>query len=243
VTRAALAGALAAVVAVVLAAGCGSDAHIEGSQGNSALGKDLFVAKCGGCHTLADAGTQGKVGPNLDEAFRYARNDKLNKQGIAESTIRDVVRGQISYPVSEPPTGAQGMPPIDETLPECEAKDQPAGCVDDPDASANDIAAYVASVAGLPVARATGAPGPSGGPAGAADGKAIFTSAGCVGCHTLKAAGATGTIGPNLDEAKPSKDLVVERVTNGKGPMPSFKGKLSEQQIQAVATFVSENAG
>ena len=69
------------------------------------------------------------------------------------------------------------------------------------------------------------------------------TSAGCVGCHTLADAGATGTVGPNLDEAKPSDDLVVERVTNGKGPMPPFKGQLSEQQIQDVAAYVSSVAG
>jgi len=74
-------------------------------------------------------------------------------------------------------------------------------------------------------------------------GKAVFTSAGCVGCHTLADAGATGTVGPNLDEAKPPKELVIDRVTNGKGGMPSFKGQLSDAQIQAVATYVSENAG
>ena len=64
-------------------------------------------------------------------------------------------------------------------------------------------------------------------------GKEVFESAGCVGCHTLADAGATGTVGPNLDEAKPSEAIVVNRVTNGKGVMPSFKGQLSEQQIQA----------
>ena len=62
-------------------------------------------------------------------------------------------------------------------------------------------------------------------------------------CHTLAAANATGTVGPNLDEAKPSADLVVERVTNGAGVMPSFKGQLSEKQIQDVAAYVSQNAG
>jgi len=77
----------------------------------------------------------------------------------------------------------------------------------------------------------------------AAAGKEVFTSAGCVGCHTLADAGATGTVGPNLDDAKPSHDLVVERVTNGKGPMPPFKGQLSEKQIQDVAAYVSSVAG
>ncbi len=77
-----------------------------------------------------------------------------------------------------------------------------------------------------------------------AAGKTVFTSAGgCTACHTLKAANATGTIGPNLDDAKPPEALVVDRVTNGKGVMPSFKGKLSSQQIADVAAFVSQSAG
>jgi sulfite dehydrogenase len=74
-----------------------------------------------------------------------------------------------------------------------------------------------------------------------AAGKTVFESAGCGGCHTLKAAGSTGNIGPNLDEAKPSLDKAIERVTNGKGPMPPFKGQLSDAQIKAVAQFVSSS--
>jgi cytochrome c oxidase subunit 1 len=76
-----------------------------------------------------------------------------------------------------------------------------------------------------------------------AAGKSVFESAGCANCHTLAAANATGTIGPNLDQAKPSRSLVVQRVTNGGGAMPSFKGQLSPQQIQAVAAFVASSAG
>ena len=84
---------------------------------------------------------------------------------------------------------------------------------------------------------------PGGGGGSATDGKTVFATAGCTGCHTLKAAGSSGTVGPNLDEAKPSKALVIDRVTNGLGGMPSFKGQLSEAQIQAVADYVSSNAG
>ncbi len=76
-----------------------------------------------------------------------------------------------------------------------------------------------------------------------ADGAKVFASAGCAGCHTLKAANATGKTGPNLDDTKPSEDLVMERVTNGKGGMPAFKGQLSEDEIHAVSVYVSENAG
>ena len=78
---------------------------------------------------------------------------------------------------------------------------------------------------------------------GASDGKGIFIGAGCATCHTLAAAGASGTIGPNLDDVKPSKSAVVEAVTHGIGAMLSFQGKLSAEQIQAAAQFVSQNAG
>ncbi len=74
-------------------------------------------------------------------------------------------------------------------------------------------------------------------------GKEVFASAGCGTCHTLADAGATGTVGPNLDETKPSAELVVDRVTNGMGAMPSFADQLSEEQITEVAAYVSAAAG
>ena len=74
-------------------------------------------------------------------------------------------------------------------------------------------------------------------------GKAIFQSAGCISCHTLKAAGSTGTVGPNLDQAKPDYRKVTARVTLGKGAMPSFKGQLSDQQIANVAAYVVTSTG
>jgi mono/diheme cytochrome c family protein len=74
-------------------------------------------------------------------------------------------------------------------------------------------------------------------------GKKVFGTAGCTSCHTLADAGATGTVGPSLDEAKPPYELVIERVTNGRGVMPSFKGQLTEKQIQDVAAYVSSVAG
>jgi cytochrome c oxidase subunit I len=69
-------------------------------------------------------------------------------------------------------------------------------------------------------------------------GRQVFLSAGCSGCHTLGAAGASGTVGPNLDQKKPPFALVLQRVTNGKRAMPSFKGSLTAQQIKDVAAFV-----
>jgi cytochrome c551/c552 len=69
-------------------------------------------------------------------------------------------------------------------------------------------------------------------------GLVVFKSQGCANCHTLKAAGATGTVGPNLDTLKPAFDRVVHQVEVGGGPMPSFKNTLSAKQIQDVAAFV-----
>jgi len=75
----------------------------------------------------------------------------------------------------------------------------------------------------------------------AAAGEDVFASAGCGSCHTLEAAGSSGTIGPDLDESRPDAELVVDRVTNGAGAMPSFEDQLSEQQIQDVAAFVVQS--
>lgn len=70
-------------------------------------------------------------------------------------------------------------------------------------------------------------------------GKQIFSSAGCAGCHTLAAVHATGSVGPNLDQLKPSEAAVVSQVTSGGGGMPSFAGSLSKSQIIAIAKFVA----
>jgi mono/diheme cytochrome c family protein len=225
-----LVGACAVLIAALAATGCGSGGLTDASD--AAAGKELFSGEgqCASCHTLADAGARGVIGPNLDDAFKQSRVD-----GLGEGTIREVVRDQIAYPVVAPNTGSPGMP-----------ADLLTG--DDADA----VAAYVASVAGLPV-RGGGAEAGGGtttggtttggtttgeGEGGAPDGEAIFAEAGCGGCHTLKAANTNGTVGPNLDEAKPDKELVIDRVTNGQGAMPSFKDSYSAAQIAAVADYV-----
>jgi mono/diheme cytochrome c family protein len=83
------------------------------------------------------------------------------------------------------------------------------------------------------------APAPTTAPAGnVGAGKQVFASASCGGCHTLAASGSRGTVGPNLDQRKPARALVVARVTNGFRAMPSFKGQLTPQQIQDVADYV-----
>ena len=91
-------------------------------------------------------------------------------------------------------------------------------------------------VGSLPTQTAPAAPKlPTG---NATAGKAVFASAGCGGCHTLKAAGSTGTVGPNLDQLAPPLARIQVQVINGGGPMPPYKGQLSDQQIADVSQFV-----
>ena len=145
--------------------------------------------------------------------------------------MADVVRGQIAYP----------------------EKPMPANLVDGSDA--DDVAVYIALCAANPTcgvkastttpAATTTAPTTttSAGGSPTALGKQVFASAGCGGCHTLKDAGSSGNVGPNLDQLKPSLARVAHQVEVGGGPMPAFKGQLTPAQIQAVAAYVSSVAG
>ena len=98
-----------------------------------------------------------------------------------------------------------------------------------------DVAAYVAAVAGTGVSAKP--PSQLGN-----DGKVIF-QAECGSCHTLAAAATHGTIGPNLDQLKPSEAIAQHQVEVGGGVMPAFKGTLTAAQIAAVAKFVATSAG
>ncbi|MDW8337633.1 MAG: cytochrome c [Thermoleophilia bacterium] len=93
------------------------------------------------------------------------------------------------------------------------------------------MAVYVAAVAGT--GRSAEKP---------TDGRSIFVAS-CGSCHTLADAGTSGTVGPSLDDARPSKEAVATIVTNGRGAMPSFRDSLDPQQIEAVAEYVSSVAG
>jgi cbb3-type cytochrome c oxidase subunit III len=194
------AAAVLALLTALLAAGCGTGGISK--AGDTDQGKKLFLAKCGGCHTLADAGTHGQQGPNLDDAFEPSR-----KQGFKQVTIEQVVRDQIELAV----------PPMPQNLVEGE--------------DADAVASYVAMVAGKPAAAQS-----------STSGKDIFT-ANCGSCHTLKDAGTSGNVGPNLDQLKPPLEIVQHQVINGGGAMPAFKGTLTAAQITAVAKYVSSVAG
>jgi mono/diheme cytochrome c family protein len=75
---------------------------------------------------------------------------------------------------------------------------------------------------------------------GTLDGKAMFAGT-CGGCHTLKAAGTTGSVGPNLDDLKPDKATVLNAIKTGPGVMP--ENLYTGAEAEAVAEFVSSNAG
>jgi mono/diheme cytochrome c family protein len=125
---------LALAGAALLAAGCAGRA-VDSSAADTNAGKTLFSQNCGGCHTLADAGTVANVGPNLDDAFRASRTEKGGD--FEESTIFDVTLDQMR--LAAPP-----MPRFD-TGPQALTEEE-----------LHNIAAYVASVAGLPPQAASG---------------------------------------------------------------------------------------
>jgi cbb3-type cytochrome c oxidase subunit III len=203
--------ALLSLAALALA-GCGTGGLAE-ENADTSQGKLLFKQRCGGCHTLREAGTQGSTGnpaggPNLDQAFAGPKGE-----GFEESAIREVVDEQIKYA----------------------AAPMPRNLVTGADADA--VAAYVATVAANPKAKVALPAG-----AGGDDPKLLFES-NCGSCHTLADAGTTGTIGPNLDQAKPSLQTAITQITNGGGGMPPFKGQLTQAQIRALAQYLVRVTG
>jgi mono/diheme cytochrome c family protein len=149
--------------------------QIKHPTANLVNGKQLFLAKCASCHTLAHAASSGVVGPNLDDAFRQDRKD-----GVKSTSIEGLISYWIQYPNS------LGVMPARLYTGQ----------------NAQDVAAYVATVAAIP-GQDTGALASAGAVSGtsAAGGKEVFTGVGsCGSCHTLAAAGTTGVSGPNLDQ-------------------------------------------
>ena len=70
-------------------------------------------------------------------------------------------------------------------------------------------------------------------------GKTIFVN-NCSSCHILKAAGATGVVGPNLDKLKLPKSIVIAQIKHGGGVMPAFAHTMTSTQIATVAQFIYE---
>jgi cbb3-type cytochrome c oxidase subunit III len=202
--------------AALLLSGCGAGGLV--TKGDKDTGKKLFQQKCAGCHALAAAGASGTIGPNLDDSFAQAR-----AEGYKESAIADIVAGQIRYP-GQYATGS-GSDRLQSNM--------PANLVSGHEV--DDVAAFVAANAGAQgFAEATAVT--------SLDGLTIF-KAKCGSCHTLAAAGTTGTTGPNLDQLKASFARAQKQVINGGAVMPAFKGVLTNAQIVSVAKYVSSHAG
>jgi mono/diheme cytochrome c family protein len=215
--------ALLAVAAVVLPlTACGRQ------EADLSNGKALFTQECGTCHILGRAGTQGRTGPDLDAAFRAALADGMNRE-----TVEGIVHDQILNPRMN-----SAMRPKIVTG-------------DD----ARDVAAYV----GFAAARTGEDEGAlaQAGLAGARTGEQIFTAAGCAACHTLSKANANGTVGPDLDELAQAageqqgspEDYVRESLIDPdavtaegfqSGVMPSYDGRLNDEQLQALVEYLLE---
>jgi mono/diheme cytochrome c family protein len=225
-TRNTLAAVLCAVAVTLPLAACGRD------EPDLSKGKAEFVEKCGSCHALSRAGTAGTQGPSLDKAFQTALAD-----GIDRDTVQGIVHDQILHPRK--------------------GSIMPADLVTGEDA--HDVAAYVAFAA----AKSGDDQGAlaSAGLAQAKTGEQIFTAAGCAGCHTFGPAGSNGTIGPDLDDLQAAatkyakgqtpEEYVRESIVQpdaflvpGFGnAMPSFEGRLTDEQIQTLTDYLLQNGG
>ncbi len=215
-----LAPIAALVATVVVISGCGT------TSPDIAHGRELFITKCGACHTLAQAATSGVQGPNLDAAFAASRE----AGGFDSATIEEVVKDQVAHPR---PSNGNPMASM------------PADIVEG--SNLDDVAAYVGKYAGVPGAAP---PEVEGGP-----GAQVFAANGCGGCHTLAAANSGGTTGPDLDEVLPGQseaeieESIVKpeaKIAEGypRGVMPqTFGEKLSEEELKQLVEFLSEDAG
>jgi mono/diheme cytochrome c family protein len=221
-----LVGVGVALAALPLAA-CGRD------EPDLSNGKALFVQDCGSCHVLGRAGTQGTTGPSLDAAFRAALRSGMNRdtvKGIVRDQIANVRRNSV----------------------------MPANLVVGDDA--RDVAAYVAFAADKR-GEDQGALAEAG-LAGAKTGDQIFVGAGCGGCHRLADAGTSGNIGPPLDDLSSvagdrepgvsAEEYVRESLLDPDaftvegfqaGVMPSYDGRLDEEQLRELVNYLLEASG
>jgi mono/diheme cytochrome c family protein len=208
---------IAATAAVVLLSGCDL-----GPKPNLEKGQQLFTQKCGSCHALTGAGTSATVGPDLDYAFKEAR-----ESGMDADTIQGVVAYQIE--LARPATPEQ----TDVYMP----KDLVTG------EDAEDVAAYVASVAGVPGIKPPVFAPPQ------------FFATNCGGCHILSQAGTTGTTGPDLDQvlkgqspAKIAEDISDPNAEIASGYPPNvmpqnFGQTLTPEQLSALVKYLQQATG
>jgi mono/diheme cytochrome c family protein len=207
-------------IALLAASGCG-----VAQSGDAERGQQLFTSKCASCHALKDAGSTGELqGPDLDAAFAQAR-----ASGMDSDTIAGVVKAQVENPRPSTENPSVSMP---------------ADLVTGEDL--DDVASYIASVAGAPGIEGPQLPDDPGAP--------VFAQNQCSGCHTMKAADAAGTTGPNLDEVIPGQTAAEVRrsivdpsakITPGyPDVMPKNFGEvISSQELGALVRFLLRYSG
>src|SRR5262245_60832206 len=207
--------ALIGIAALLTTTGCG-----VAESGDTDRGQVLFTSKCASCHALKDAGSTGALqGPDLDAAFAQAR-----ASGMDSDTVAGVVKAQVENP--RPSTNNPSV-------------SMPANLVTGADLE--DVASYVASVAGVPGIKGPQLPNDPG--------ATVFANNQCSGCHTLKAAGASGTTGPDLDKVIPGmsaaevKQSIVDpsaKIASGYADvMPKNFGQLiSPQDLTDLVNFL-----
>lgn len=212
----------AATVALAAAAAGGCDLQ---ENADTDRGRDLFVENCGTCHALAEARTSSQVGPDLDAAFVASR-----EAGMDQDTIEGVVQNQIAHPRY-----------VDEEDPNYAEVYMPADIVTGRDAE--DVSAYVATVAGVPGVE----------PPDLGSGSQIFTEL-CGTCHALAEAGTTGTTGPDLDESVPqmSRTELAEAIRDPEeeiaegyqgGIMPPFdESQIPDENFQDLLDYLMQAA-
>ncbi len=214
-TRARVAALAAVLAGGIVAGGCDASEDADLDRGRA-----LFQQKCGTCHALAQAGTGEGVGPNLDAAVATARAD-----GMDNDTVEGVVQQQIASPRE-----------VDEGVEDYASVYMPPEIVTGQDAE--DVSAYVASVAGVPGA----APPPLG------NSEQVFTEQ-CAGCHALEPGAPAGT-GPNLADSLKGKDAAYTReqivdpnsqIVDGFQPdvMPQdFEQRIPEKNLNELVEYL-----
>lgn len=195
------------------------------TSADTTRGRVLFKQKCGTCHALAQAGTTAQVGPDLDDAFAAAREIGQNSD-----TIEGIVKAQVENPRPVNDNPVVSMPPEIVTGQDLD-----------------DVAAYLGMYAGVPGAAPPKVPG---GP-----GAQVFADNSCDSCHTLAAANAGGTVGPNLDEVLPgmSPAMIHESIVDpnkdiakGYSPNvmpPNYGQTISPKELDQLVEFLAQNAG
>jgi mono/diheme cytochrome c family protein len=195
------------------------------NAGDINRGKQLFAARCSTCHQLADQGPGGGTQGPNLDDAFHAARES----GMDADTVAGIVKAQVENPRPSTSNPSASMP---------------ADLVTGQDL--DDVAAYVGAVAGTGI-KPPKIPGGTGGQ--------VFASNGCSGCHTLAAAHAAGTTGPDLDNAIPGMSAaeimqsIVDpnaKIAPGYAPgiMPSNFGQtISQPDLKALVQFLMKYAG